>query len=260
VTATRPDHVDGLAVYRRTGRTASAPVVLVHGSMDRAAAFLKAVRHAPELEVTSYDRRGYGRSLEAGTAATIDELVDDLLTVVGPEPAVVVGHSLGGVIALAAAERAPDRVIAVGAFEAPMAWRPWWPAGSAGGVARRAADVEGPEAAAEQFMRRLVGDERWETLPSRTRQRRRAEGRALLADLNAMQGGHAPFDCALLTVPVVAGHGTATNERHQRAARDLAAEVPRGELVVIEGAPHSAHYTHPQPFADFVRRVTGRAG
>lgn len=255
MTSTKPVYVDGLAVYR-TSRDDDAPrVVLVHGSMDRAAAFRKAARHARELDITLYDRRGYGRSIAGGEAQSMERLVADLLAVIGDQPTAVVGHSLGALVALAAAERAPGRVTAVGAFEPPMAWRPWWPDGSAGGVARNAAAAEGPEAAAEQFMRRLVGDERWENLPAGTRRQRRAEGRALLADLTAMRAGGAPFDSTAITVPVVAGYGTATNERHQRATRELADEVGRGELVTIEDAPHGAHYSHPEEFAAFIRRV-----
>jgi len=258
VTSLKPDHVDGLAVYRGPAESDHPTVVLVHGSMDRAAAFRKAARLVRDLDITLYDRRGYGRSVHAGTVDTIEGLVDDVLTVVGDRPSVVIGHSLGGVIALSAAQRAPGRVLAVGAFEAPMAWRPWWPRTSAGGAAREAADSEGPEAAAEQFMRRLVGDARWEDLPEGTRRDRRSEGRALLADLKAMQSGPVPFDGSRIAVPVVAGYGTATSERHRRAAGELAADVAIGELITIEGAPHNAHYTHPADFAEFIRRVVGQ--
>src|SRR5687767_6620707 len=79
---------------------------------------------------------------------------------------VVVGHSSGGVVALAAAERRPDLVAAVGAFESPMSWMPWWPKQSAGGTAMQAASDPGD--AVERFMRRMVGDERWESLPPKT--------------------------------------------------------------------------------------------
>jgi pimeloyl-ACP methyl ester carboxylesterase len=258
VTSLKPDYVEGLAVYRGPAESHQPTVVLVHGSMDRAAAFRRAARLVRDLDVTLYDRRGYGRSVNAGTVDTIDGLVDDVLTVVGDRPSMVIGHSLGGVIALAAAQRAPGRVLAVGAFEAPMAWRPWWPRTSAGGAAREAADSDGPEAAAEQFMRRLVGDARWEDLPEGTRRQRRSEGRALLADLKAMQSDPVPFDGPRISVPVVAGYGTATSERHRRAAGELATDAAIGELIRIEGATHNAHYTHPAEFSDFIGQVARR--
>lgn len=257
MTSTRPRFVDGLATYE-SGRAGAPRVVFVHGSMDRAAAFRKAVRRLTDLDVVLYDRRGYARSLDSGISSDVDALVADLLAVIDDRPTVVVGHSLGGLITLAAAQRAPELITAVGVFEAPLGWRPWWPRTSAGGVARATAEAEGPEAAAEQFMRRLIGDDRWESLPSGTRRQRRAEGRALLADLAAMRSGP-PFDPAVLTVPAVVGYGSITSERHRRAAVELADDLPNAQLVTIEGASHNAHDSHPAEFGDFVRQVVEQA-
>ena len=108
-------------------------VVLVHGAMDRASSMLR-VRRALEAEcrVSRYDRRGYARSLELGPATSLDQQVDDLAAVVGSRVAALAGHSLGGVICLALAERSPAQVGAVVAYEAPMMWEPWWPTGTAG--------------------------------------------------------------------------------------------------------------------------------
>jgi pimeloyl-ACP methyl ester carboxylesterase len=39
----------------------------------------------------------------------------------------------------------------------------------------------------------------------------------------------------------------------------LAAQVPRGELIVIEGASHGAHLSHPGEFAELVRRAAALA-
>jgi pimeloyl-ACP methyl ester carboxylesterase len=177
VTGAGAEYRDGLAVYRRADDAQLPPgtprVVLVNGSMDRASSFGKVSRRLPDLEIVRYDRRGYGRSTDGGVASGIDQLVADLLVVLDDEAATVVGHSLGGVIALAAAAQAPHLVTAVASFEAPMPWEPWWPAVSAGNQAIRAAGERDPEDAAEVFMRRIVGDRVWERLQTRTRAQRR---------------------------------------------------------------------------------------
>src|SRR4051794_14831712 len=90
--------VHGIAVYERSAANEEPPwVVLVHGSMDRGASFLKAARRLPSVGIVRYDPPGYGRSSRSGTAAGIDEHVADLLAVIdsvdGVEPGVVVGHS-----------------------------------------------------------------------------------------------------------------------------------------------------------------------
>ncbi len=229
--------------------------MLVHGSMDRAASFAKVTRRLGELDVVRYDRRGYGRSAAAGVATTIDEHIEDLFTIVGPTPTPVVGHSLGGVIALAAAQRRPDRIPSVGAFESPTSWLATWPTGSAGGKALHERDAAD---AAERFMRGVLGDQVWERLPSRTRAHRRAEGPALVAELASMRQAP-PYDPARLDVPVLAGYGTESKPYHQDAARELARLAPDGELVVVEGSGHGVHLSHPSAYAAFVRRVVERA-
>lgn len=255
----------GLAVHEHppSGPTDAPPVVLVHGTMDRATSLAKVARRLPDLFVIRYDRRGYGDSRLApdGTAvplaATIDEQVADLLDVIGASPSVVVGHSMGGTIALAAAARHPDLVIAVGSYESPRPWVDWWPSASPGGRVVGDAEVD-PETAAERFMRRMVGDTRWERLPASSRATRRAEGPALVADMVSIRSEVA-YEGPDVAVPVVAARGGLSTDHHARAAEEIAAQVPDGELVVVEGARHGAHLTHPDEFAGFVRLVVARA-
>jgi pimeloyl-ACP methyl ester carboxylesterase len=237
-------------------------VVLVHGAMDRASSMLR-VRRALEAEcqVVRYDRRGYARSLELGPATSLDQQVDDLAAVVGSGGAALVGHSLGGVIGLALAERSPARVVAVVAYEAPMMWEPWWPAGTAGATALAASTARrdrgdgDPGDAAEAFMRRMLGDVRWSRLPAPVREERRAEGPTLLAELRTVHHpAPAPYRPERLTVPVVAAFGSETQPQHRRAAEELARRAPHGVLERIDGAGHGAHLTHPQAFARLVRR------
>ena len=79
------------------------------------------------------------------------------------------GHSYGGNVALALADRHPDLVQAVGVYETPLSWLDWWPGSTAGADAL--ATSGDPAEAAERFMRRLVGDERWRPAARRPRAR-----------------------------------------------------------------------------------------
>lgn len=246
-----------------TGAPDAPPVVLVHGTMDRATSLAKVARRLPDLRVARPDRRGYGDSRLGADgeplppADTVDAQVDDLMAVVGEVPSVVVGHSMGGTVALAAAARHPELVLAVGAYESPRPWVDWWPTTSPG--ARVVDDAEVDTAtAAERFMRRMIGDAQWERLPASSRATRRAEGPALVADMVAIRHGAAYADDDL-RCPVVAGAGSLSTDHHARAAEEIAASVADGELFVIEGARHGAHLTHPDEFAAFVRRVVARA-
>ncbi len=234
-------------------------MALVHGSMDRGAGFARAMRALDGHHVLRYDRRGYGHSAAQGPPADMDAHVRDLLDLLDGRRSVVVGHSYGGIVGLTAAARAPEVVEAVVAFEAPLSWLPWWPDRSAGGTAVSMAAGDGDHgAAAEVFVRRLVGDERWEALPARTRQERRAEGAALVAELTSLRHSAAPFDPSRLDLPVIAARGTRSPAHMQRAAEELAAWVPGAELAVIEGADHGVHLSHPVELAALAERALAR--
>jgi pimeloyl-ACP methyl ester carboxylesterase len=226
-------------------------VVLVHGSLDRGASFSRVVRRLPELHVVTYDRRGYERSRREGPPLrTVHEHAHDLLTVIDGRPAAVVGHSYGGGVALAAALSSPASIRAVGAYEPPLPWAPWWP--------HRSRPHTEPGAFAEAFFRRMAGDAAWERLPERAREARRADGPALTAELGALREGGPAFDVKELAVPALFGRGERSLDRHRRAPAELAALAPHGELVEIDGAGHGAHLTHADAFAELVRTVVRR--
>jgi pimeloyl-ACP methyl ester carboxylesterase len=248
-------------------REGSPVVVLVHGSLDRSASFARVVRRLDDLHTVTYDRRGYHRSRRAlPLNTTLDGHIDDLLAVIAGRPAVVVGHSYGGDIALGAALRHTDRVIrGVVAYEPPMPWLGPWsrrppdpqatPASSAAG----AADPEDPGAAAERFFRRMIGDAAWDRLPEAAKDERRADGPALAAELTAIRLPRAPFDVTTLAVPSTFGRGERSASRHRDTAAWLAAHTPGSDLVEIAGASHGAHLTHPDAFASMVRSAVARS-
>ena len=143
---------------------------------------------------------------------TLDGHVDDLLEVIDGRPAVVVGHSLWGDIALGAAlrpggpgaHRRRGRLRTPDAVAEPVA------------ESRRARPptrglrhpIHGGAAdAAERFFRRMVGDEAWERLPEAARAARRADGPALDAELRAIRLDEAPFDWPTSPCPAVFARG-----------------------------------------------------
>jgi pimeloyl-ACP methyl ester carboxylesterase len=118
-----------------------------------------------------------------------------------------------------------------------------------------------PGDAAESMLRRLIGDEMWERMPTSMREERRAEGPALLADLRSLRPpAPPPYTAAALRVPVLAARGSEGRPHHRRATEALARAAAQGELAVIEGAGHGAHLSHPAAFAALVRRAVVRAG
>jgi pimeloyl-ACP methyl ester carboxylesterase len=132
-----------------------------------------------------------------------------------------------------------------------MPWFDWYRA-----AARRAglpsADGD-PEETAEQFMLAMIGERLWNRLPRAFRAERRAEGPTLRADLALTSSPGAVLDFAALTVPVVAGSGSESDERFRRSATTLVEEAPHAVGVEVPGAGHGAHLTHPQEYGGFAR-------
>jgi len=267
--------VDGLAVVRRRSERPAATVLLVHGAMDRAASFGRVMRRLAAMDgagsdgagfdVIALDRRGYAGSLGAGVAATLGDHARDLARVAewsGAGDLVVVGHSLGGTIALLAAqhELGGRPLRAVGAFEAPVPR-----AGDAGPAGERALAVaarDGAAAAAEDFYRSMVGERTWARLRPADRAARLAEGPALVAELADLRAptrlDPSGLDPAAIAVPVHLARGSGSHDHLREVAATTAAAIG-GVLTEIGGAGHGAHLSHPAEFARWVAAVGGRA-
>lgn len=248
--------IDGL--YVEESGVADGPLVaLVHGSMDRAAGMAKLVRRLEASHrVLRYDRRGYTRSRRVGPPYSVDANVRDLVRLLEGRPAIVFGHSFGGDVALAAAHRHPELVRGVVAFEPPLSWLPWWPSSSAGSTAIAAIAAEGSSTAdaGEQFMRRLVGDRIWERLPEATKAERRADGAALVGELTDLASGP-PWPQGSVGVPTIVACGEHAREQHVRANEWFGEHVPDAERVVVPGAQHGAHTSHPDEVAALIQRI-----
>lgn len=234
-------------------------IVLVHGAMDRAAGMLRLSRRLDEnFRVARYDRRGYGKSTPHSGPFDMAAQVADLVGVIADRRAVIVGHSYGGNVALATAQQHPSLIAGVAIYETPLSWEPWWPGSTAGAVAICKAGQ--PEEAAEAFMRRIIGVERWEALPERTRATRRAEGIALVEELADLRE-HQPWHANRIHVPVVVGCGTRGAAHHKQGMELVASTIPGAEMVVLEGCGHAAPHTDAVLFRDqLVAPLLARVG
>jgi pimeloyl-ACP methyl ester carboxylesterase len=243
----------GLAVSEYGDAGVSVPrVVLVHGAMDRAKSFRRVVEKLPDLRIVVYDRRGYGESVEAGPPVSLAQHADDLLEVMGPVPATVVGHSFGCHVAVLAAISQPERFTGLGLWEPQVPWMEFWPPSVKRGLEAMAAQTD-TEALAEQVYQSMVGKEAWLQLPEALKAHRRAEGAAFQSDIASEL--KPPFDWNDLRVPSLLGVGLQTWPFARDAAFRLA-EMLGSEPFTIEGAAHTAHLSHPEHFAEFVRRST----
>ena len=240
---------DGEVWSEEAGAPDAPLLALVHGSLDRSAGLLKLSRRLDDrCRVLRYDRRGYGRSTPHDGPFGIDEQVADLVALLDGRPAVVFGHSYGGNVALALADRHPEagpgrRRLRGAAAVARLV------AGRRPPAARRAAS-DGRPGRRRRALHAPDGRRREVGAAARRRPARRGatEGVTMVGELADLRE-RAPWDPARHPR---AGRGDARLGR-QRAPppvdvppRAVLADCP---VVTIEGARHFGPNTHPDAVA-----------
>jgi acetyltransferase/esterase len=229
-------------------------VVLVHGAPDRARSFNATVRELTGYTVTTYDRRGYGQRAGHPPEPTSDifEQAEDLIALLGGIPTPVVGHSFGGIVAMAASVKAPGLISALGLWEPPLVWTSWWPDTHMQEATATLAETRDVFKLGELYTRAAMGEAAWQALPAAQRSGYRAEGASLRADMQSIL--REPFALSSVPAPVVVGCGSGGKGGYDAVARQLASYLS-AELFDVAGAPHLVHVAQPSTFAHLVRRT-----
>jgi pimeloyl-ACP methyl ester carboxylesterase len=109
--------VGGSDLNVAVGPNTGPPLLLLHGVLRRWQDFVPlASALVPRWQVFALDFRGHGKSARRPGRYRIAEVVQDAVTIlhdVVPEPAIIYGHSMGALVALAAAARAAWQTRAV---------------------------------------------------------------------------------------------------------------------------------------------------
>lgn len=231
---------------RETGAGPTA-IVCLHGFLDGTEvwdALLPGL--AGSGRVVRLEQRGHGISTAPPGPCTLDDLAADvgaLLDKLGIARAVLVGHALGGLVALKTALRVPDRVaglVLIAAFSeldarAATQWKHVVRAGEVNKLQGLARSVFGPTS-----RREVDGD-----------------GIALTEIARALgQLGAEPFTAELGAIRcptvLIAGAGDAAGSS---AARALAARIPEARLEVVAGAGADPHVEAPDAVVQAIRSL-----
>ncbi|HEY1571237.1 MAG TPA: alpha/beta hydrolase [Pseudonocardiaceae bacterium] len=274
---------DGTALHVEESGAGRVTVVLAHGwtldntSWDRVAAALTGVR------VLRYDHRGHGgsapaRSGTASVAQAADDLAELIVARVPDGPVVLVGHSMGGMAAMALAERHPElfaeRIAAVGLVATSAGDLDKLTLGLPDWLGRRVAAMERrvngriARRSGGALLRRpgvAVPGLRWLLFGSgaaradvlaTAAQVGRCHPRSMVefrASLNEHERRAAL--AALREVPVVVLAGGVDRLTPVAHARAIAAELPSAELVVFPGAGHMLPYERDTDVAAHLTRL-----
>ena len=244
------------------------PILGIHGTPSSALLWVDAARELARLGMCIiYDRRGFIRSERPEPFETMDlrDHVDDaaaLLDALSARPAVVIGRSTGGEIALDLAHRFPAKVKALVLLE-PAVFTVDAEAAAWADRLRRSvlqAAAMDPSSASEAVLREALGDQAWDSLPEQLREVFAAASPAVLAEIrgHGLDLSEDPLD---LSGEELAGIGQPTLLVSSQDSPDvlrrvndrLAEALPLTEEVLVPGG-HLIDPAHPAVL-DFVGRV-----
>ncbi|HEX5147354.1 MAG TPA: alpha/beta hydrolase [Conexibacter sp.] len=258
-------------VLERPGRDPA--VVLMHGQPGTADDFDDVTARLPGVHTIAFDRPGYGFS-SGGFHSFADQLttVDELLAALHLRRVVLVGHSYGGSLALAYAERRPqavrglvlldaaaagDRTSGFDRAQAHLIQVLQWP------VVRQLSDATFSQlfrtAAAKQGDAQAFDP--GEVAPAH--EHRLLALNMKTGDIGAFAGEALETNDALARVdrglasiaaPAIVVQGAGDKLVEPRYGRKLAATLPHARLVIVGGG-HMAPYVHPALVAAEVRRL-----
>ena len=256
-------HVNGVRLYYEEHGDGD-PILVIHGTSSSAMVWRPAaIDELSKLgRVILYDRRGCTRSERPDPYETsVVQHAEDaaaLLEALRAVPAVVIGRSYGGETAIELALRHPASVRALVLLEAAsltldeeaMAWAEELRAAVEEAAARDVASV------AETFLRRVLGDEPWESFPPSLRQMFVDNSPAILAEFRGPWLEATEADLARIQVPTLLVAGEASPPAFRRVTERMAASIPDSRTTLVGGG----HFIDPgEPdVLKFVGEILGR--
>lgn len=252
--------------YWRTGGK-KPPVVLLHGLTDNGACWFPLARALRgEFDLIMPDARGHGRSSAPERGYTFEIQAEDVaqfLQALRVESPVLVGHSMGGLVALLAAQIAPLKLSGL-ILEDPVFLSPV-PSPGKQMPERRRDWAKDHARVLETPLEELVADgkrrmphwseeivELWAVSKHETK----------LQVFEIVEAPPPDFRAAAVAVDVPALLITGETERGAIVSQETAAELrglsPRWEVEHVPGAGHCIRYDKPDAFEAAVRRFLHR--
>jgi pimeloyl-ACP methyl ester carboxylesterase len=241
------------------------PLVLIHGGWTDHSTWSRLVAPLTEsFRVIRYDRRGHSRSERGAGHPTRRRHEDDLAAIIERldcAPANLAGTSYGAVMALALAGRRPDLVRSVVAHEPPaLALMPMPDVEALFDSVRDEILAGDPAAATRRFFAEAVlGPGGWDLVPEPVRRAAIANAQTYVDMLADPAWGALDVDAvARFTGPMLITYGDTGPGWLPQLAMSVAERIGCPTLM-IQGAGHTPHHTHPEALAEIIGAHAARS-
>jgi esterase len=242
--------VNGVSVYYEE-HGAGEPILCIHGTGSSAALWVDAAAElATHGRTIIYDRRGFARSERPEPHVTnVHHHTDDAAALIGAldgAPAIVIGRSYGGDIAVDLALRYPDRVRALallegGGFSLSETFVRWEAELLQRATAAGEVDVN---TVAETVFRSVLGDAGWEGMPDPVQQIFTANGPAIVAELRGGSLEVSAAELGAIVQPTLLVAGKDSPSAFEEVTNLMAEAMPGATVEWVEGG-HLIHPAHP---------------
>jgi esterase len=242
-------------------RGSGIPILCIHGTSSSAMAWQGFTADLERVgRVIVYDRRGCTRSErpEPYNVTSVSEHADDaaaLLTALSATPAIIIGRSYGGAIAIDLALRYPEHVRALALLEPgdvnlTPAMQDW---GDTLTERLQAAAREDIDTVAEVLLRDVLGDAGWEQLPDQLQQMFINNSPAILAEVKGGVLDADAGDLERINVPVLLVAASDSPDMFRLEVDAIAAAIPHSRKIHIGGG----HLVNPSDPAvlEFIQEV-----
>lgn len=257
--------VDGARLFYRE-RGSGVPVVLIHGTGANADCWGDCFTDlSRDMRVIAYDRRSYSRSPDAplNSVAIHTHDLAELLQQTEAVPAVLVGWSFGGPMALRLAASNPELVRALVLVEPALPWLRCVEPGILRALGRARYDqARGRSVESVERFERWAGSHHdggvsgFDRQPEAARQAQLDNAQPALRELGMMPWqAVSPKSVAAVRCPVTMLVGEQSPLWYHRVARSVRRALPTARVIEVRGAGHFVHVDSPGPFIDSIRTV-----
>lgn len=249
-------HVNGIRLaYERRGT--GIPLVLLHGyPLDHQIWDDVVPLLGDTFELIIPDLRGFGGSSTVDSFSAMEDYAADIAALLDQleiQKAAIVGHSMGGYVALAFARLYPERVTGLGLVSSQVLADP---PDRKEGRYKSAAEVadKGIGGVVAAMMPKFTADTRLQEIAKQVMERQQPAGYIGALKAMAERVDSTPL-LSSIKFPVVLVHGDADALIPIDRAREVKAAVPDAHLVEIGGAGHVPMMESPRETAEALKHL-----